>query len=139
MPKYIVVFMSLVAFGGAAHADQWTKFLSCASGVGNMTVDRSSDQPDSMQIVITGRDAVNMITYGIQGNSQELPPNLHLYDDGNKLVISDLTMTSNFNPMEPDQYLTYVVEGADNMATLKYRSGSEVDPQANYRFYNCSR
>ena len=68
-----------------------------------------------------------------------MPPNLHLYDDGNKLVISDLTVTANFNPMDPDEYATYVTEGTGNVAVLKYRSGSEINAQADYRFYNCSR
>ncbi|MGZ3722316.1 MAG: hypothetical protein ACXVA9_05270 [Bdellovibrionales bacterium] len=139
MKKYIVLLVSLLTFGGAAHAGQWSKFLSCASDVGTLVVDRDSDHLDSMQIVITGQNAVNVIANGLQGNSNSLPPNLHLYEDGNKLVISDLTMTANFNPMEPNEYLTYVAEGAANMAVLKYWIGSEINSQANYRFYNCSR
>ena len=137
MKKYIAILVSLLTFGGAAHAGQWTRLLSCSSGVGNLVVERDSDNLDSMQIVITGRDAVNVIAYGIQGNSSVMPPNLHLYDDGNKLVISDLTVRTNFNPMDPDEYATYVTEGTGNVAVLKYRSGSEINAQADYRFYNC--
>lgn len=139
MKRYITILVSLFTFGGATHAGQWTKLLSCASGEGNLAVDRDSDNLDSIQIVITGRDAVKVIAYGIQGNSSVMPPNLHLYDDGNKLVISDLTVTANFNPKDADEYTTYVTEGAGNMAVLKYRSGSEINAQADYRFYNCSR
>jgi len=74
MKKYITILVSLLTFGGAAHAGQWTRLLSCSSGVGSLVVERDSDNLDSMQIVITGRDAVNVIAYGIQGNSSVMPP-----------------------------------------------------------------
>jgi len=139
MKKYIIAIATLLSLSGTAHAGQWTKFLSCDSGVGGLVVDRDSDNLESMQIVITGREAVDVIRYGIQGNSSTMPSNLHLYDDGSKLVISDLTVAVNFNPMNPDEYTTYVAEAANNMTVLKYWSGSEINAQANYRFYNCSR
>ena len=56
---------------------------AAASGEGNLAVDRDSDNLDSIQIVITGRDAVKVIAYGIQGNSSVMPPgasqNVHVW------------------------------------------------------------
>jgi hypothetical protein len=139
MNKHILALVAIISIGGTAHAGQWTKVLNCSSGAGTFVADRDSDSPEGVQFVITGREAVNIIANGIQGNASVLPQNLHIYDGGNKLVISDLTMTANYNPAVSDPYVLQVVEGANSTAILKYWSGSEINPQANYVFYNCSR
>ncbi|MGZ3652836.1 MAG: hypothetical protein ACXVB9_14220 [Bdellovibrionota bacterium] len=138
MKNLIVTLVAGLAIGASAQAAQWTKLLSCESSAGTLVVDRAANNPDALQVVITGSNAVNAISYGIQGNSSVQPPNFHFYEGGNKLVISGLTATANFNPTNPDEYQLYVAEGASNSAALKYWSNTGNERE-DYRFYNCVR
>lgn len=80
---------------------------------------------------------MNYIASRIQGNSIQLPYNLHIHDAGNKLVISDLEASRSLDIGQPDPYAISIARRADNTALMSWFSDSEIEPIDHYLFYNC--
>lgn len=135
MKRNLVLTILALIVSGTAHAN-WQKIIYCQGDSGSLVVDHDSSDPEKIQFVIEGRQAVQYVQGGIQGNAQNFS-NLHIYDGGNKLVISDLKASKSLHP-SGESYSIRVIGGYSTEAiTWWFNLGDGYSGTDHWSFYNC--
>src|SRR5436305_1646020 len=122
--KKMMLFLSLLAsFGAQANAAEWKRVLICQDDQATFVADRDSRDPEQVQFVIEGREAVQYVSASVQGNSIMAPENFKIYDNGNKLVINGLLASNSLNPAVVDPYRITVSYRTPAEEILSWTSG----------------